>query len=213
LMGLKIHFVPSVYDLSNKLFLLTVWANNNGVPGTVLYEDDFLNPRTPVYEDGRGVFTEYYLPDSSLSLTGAPFFVGYRQVDTDKLNTGFDRNNDNSSKAFFSLNGGITWTGSSVPGTVMIRPIYKTSGNRDLAVNDFEEFSEWMIYPNPTTSIAHLQFDNPAQYSGAVVRSISGQVVTTLSATEMEFDMSDLPAGIYFVEALNNPKVVKVIRQ
>jgi hypothetical protein len=29
----------------------------------------------------------------------------------------------------------------------------------------------------------------------------------------MEFDMSNLPAGMYFVEALNNPKVVKVIRQ
>jgi len=213
LMGVKIHFVPQVNDLSDKLFMLTIWANNNGVPGAVLYEDNFLNPRSPVYEDGRGVFTEYYLPDSALLLPDAPFFVGYRQVDANKLNTGFDRNNDNSSKAFFSLNGGVTWTNSSIAGTVMMRPIFKTSGNYDLAVEDSEVFSDWLVYPNPTTAIVRLQFDNPSLYSGAIVRSISGQVVGHLSSTEMEFDMSSLPAGMYFIEALNNPKVVKVIRQ
>lgn len=213
LMGLKIHFVPSTYDLSDKLFLLTIWANNNGVPGAVLYEDDFMTPRSPVYEDGRGVFTEYYLSDSSLVLPDAPFFAGYRQVDANKLNTGFDRNNDNSSKVFFSLNGGVTWTGSSIPGTVMIRPIFKTSGNYDLAVEDLEQFSDWLVYPNPAANIIHLQFDDPSKYSGAVIRSVSGQVIAELSASEMEFDMSNLPAGMYFVEALNNPKVVKVIRQ
>jgi hypothetical protein len=114
---------------------------------------------------------------------------------------------------FFSLNGGVTWTGSSIPGTVMIRPIFKTSGNYDLAVEDLEQFSDWLVYPNPATSIVHLQFDDPSKYSGAIVRSVSGQVIAELSASEMEFDMSNLPAGMYFVEALNNPKVVKVIRQ
>lgn len=214
LMGVKIHFVPTIYDLSDKLFMLTVWADNNGQPGTVLYEDDFLSPRTPVYEDGRGVFTEYYLSDSSLSLPDAPFYVGFRQVDADKLNLGFDRNNDNSSKVFFSLNGGVTWSGSSIPGTVMMRPIFSTSGNADLSVDENETIENaWFAYPNPSTGVVHLQFERPEAYEGAVVRSINGQVIAELSASEFSFDLSNFPQGIYFVEAVNNPSVIKVVRQ
>ena len=37
LVGMYIHFVPTVEDVSNKLFLLTVWDNNNGFPGNVLF--------------------------------------------------------------------------------------------------------------------------------------------------------------------------------
>ena len=45
LLGVAFHFVPSVIDVSSKLFLLSVWSNENGHPGQLLYEDDVFFPR------------------------------------------------------------------------------------------------------------------------------------------------------------------------
>ena len=109
LIGVKMHFVPSVNDVSDKLFLLSVWNDNGGQPGSVIYEDEFFFPRTPQYEDSIGKFTTYYLKDTmKLEITGT-FYVGWRQIDADRLNIGLDMNNDNSDKIFYSINGGGTW--------------------------------------------------------------------------------------------------------
>ena len=215
LIGVRIHFVPTVYDVSDKLFLLTVWADNNGVPGTVLYSDNFLNPRYPVYNDGRGVFTDYMIPDSMyVSLQQAPFYVGIRQVDADRLNMGFDRNNNNSSKAFYSLNGGSTWSHSTIAGSQMIRPIFLTAANHDLAVHEeAAELNNWYVYPNPTSGLFHLRFDKMELYEGAIIRSISGQVIGTIDKSETSFSLENYPQGMYFIEAIGNPSIVKVIRQ
>ncbi|MFM7661140.1 MAG: hypothetical protein ACKO6A_00570 [Bacteroidota bacterium] len=48
LIGVNIHFVPSVNDVSMKVFLLSVWADNNGIPGELIYEDDIFFPRNPI---------------------------------------------------------------------------------------------------------------------------------------------------------------------
>ena len=40
LIGVMMHFVPTVEDVSDKLFLITVWDDNGGQPGNILYEDE-----------------------------------------------------------------------------------------------------------------------------------------------------------------------------
>jgi hypothetical protein len=214
LIGVKIHFVPTIYDLSDKLFLITVWADNNGVPGNVLYTDDFFNSRFPVYEDERGVFTDYYLPDTFVSLAQAPFYVGYRQIDADRLNVGFDRNNNNQSKGFYSLNGGVTWSGTTMAGSPMIRPVFSTANNYDLGVFENKpSVVNWTVYPNPTNGLFTIRFDQADSYQGAIVRSINGQVIGTLSKEETSFSLENYPQGMYFIEAIGVPSMAKVIRQ
>ncbi len=211
LLGVKMHFVPSVNDVSDKLFLLTVWADNGGHPGAVLYEDEFFYPRTPVYEDDRGVFTEYYLNDTALALPDAPFYVGWRQVDTDRLNIGFDRNNDNADKTFYSLNGGITWLSSPIPGSMMMRPIFSTSGNADLGIVEPAKEVAWSVFPNPASTVLNLKWDNELPYNGAVIRSVNGQTITELDKNTFQFNVESLPKGMYFVQCVGYPSIVKVI--
>jgi hypothetical protein len=38
--GALIHFAPTPIDVSNNLFLLTLWDDNGGVPGAILYQDN-----------------------------------------------------------------------------------------------------------------------------------------------------------------------------
>lgn len=211
LLGVKMHFVPSVNDVSDKLFLLTVWADDNGEPGAVLYEDEFFYPRTPVYEDDRGIFTEYYLNDTALSLPDAPFYVGWRQVDADRLNIGFDRNTDNADKTFYSLNGGITWFVSPISGSMMMRPIFSTSGNADLGIVEPAKEAAWSVYPNPASTLLNLKWENELPYNGAIIRSVNGQTIAELDKNTLQYNVEALPKGMYFIQCVGYPSIVKVI--
>lgn len=211
LMGVRMYFAPSVNDVSNKLFLLTVWGDNNGIPGAVLYEDNFFNPRTPIYEDERGKFTDYMLP-SRLSLGSGAFYVGTRQVDALPLNIGFDRNNPQSGKLFFSLNGGLTWTPSSLQGVPMMRPIFQTPDNHTLAIDEARQVFNWGVYPNPTTGKVTVSWDESMDFPGAVLMDSQGRQVIQLQPNEYTFDITDFPNGMYFLQLKQSNQILKIIR-
>lgn len=212
LIGVRMCFVPSVTDLSNKLFLLTVWSDNNGTPGTVLYEDDFFFPRTPEYHAGYGVFTDYYLKDTmKLPITGT-FYVGWRQIDVDRLNIGLDMNTPNGDKIFYSING-VSWTTSSYDASLLMRPIFSTASNADLSVSERTQELNWEVYPNPVSSHLSIQWNETLPFPGLVCTDAQGRVIgQTDNATE-GLDLDHVPAGVYFVR-LNGyaQSVKKVIR-
>lgn len=211
LMGVRMYFAPSVNDVSNKLFLLTVWGDNNGSPGAVLYEDNFFNPRSPIYEDERGKFTDYMLP-SRLSLGGGAFYVGTRQVEATPLNLGFDRNNPQTGKLFYSLNGGLTWNQSGLSGVPMVRPIFQTPDNHTLALEEAAQPIQWGVYPNPTTGKVTVSWDNTQDFPGAILMDGQGRQIIQLQSNDRSFDISDMPSGIYFLQLNQSNQVVKIIR-
>lgn len=213
LIGVKMCFVPSVNDVSDKLFLLSVWDDNGGVPGAVIYEDEFFFPRTPQYEGGFGVFTTYYLKDTMKLPIDGTFYVGWRQIDADRLNIGMDKNNDNSDKIFYSINGGVTWVGSSYDASLLMRPVFSTAANADLSVSELAESADWEVYPNPTNARFTVAWNESATFPGAVCTDAQGRVIQLLQENEFTVDLSEVPSGIYFVRlnGFNHP-VKKVIR-
>lgn len=213
LLGVRICFVPTVKDLSNKLFLLTVWGDDNGEPGAVLYEDQFFFPRTPIYEDGRGIYTDYILKDTRLSLSSGAFYVGTRQIDADPLNIGFDRNNVHSDKVFYSLNGGTTWVNSTLPGVPMMRPLFQTGDNFNLSVEEQTKEISWGVFPNPTEGIVRIDWrSEESAFPGAVLVDAQGRVILNVSSENLQFDLSNSPSGIYFLKLNNSQAVKKIIR-
>ena len=56
LIGVAMHFVPTVNDVSSNLFLITVWENDNGNPGSVLYEDDIFFSKNVFFGLDRSIF-------------------------------------------------------------------------------------------------------------------------------------------------------------
>jgi hypothetical protein len=211
LIGVQFHFVPSVSDVSDKLFLLTVWENNNGLPGSVLYEDNIFFPRSPVYGSGRNHFETYYFDDTSKISVGSSFFVGWRQFDPERLNVGLDRNNDHSDKTFYSLDGGVNWIQSQIPGSVMVRPIFSTSLDAELSAEQ-NEISEFVAYPNPVLDVLTIQV-NPTKVENISVYNTQGNLM--YSGVETSLDMSTFTSGVYFirVQSMGNPvQTLKVIK-
>lgn len=210
LIGLDMHFAPTVNDVSNKLFLITVWDNNGGIPGTVLYEDNVFFPRSPQYGNSRNEFIRYYFKDTMKVACGTTFFVGWRQFDAERLNIGLDVNLDNSQMTYYSTNSGVTWNQSSIEGSVMIRPII--SSNLD-AVLDTEEITatpDVKLFPNPTQDVVTIRIEG-ANYSGVEVYSIHGQLI--IDTLEESISLADQPDGMYFFRIKGIEQVYKIVKR
>ena len=196
LIGMSMHFVPSVNDVSNKLFTLTVWDDVNGSPGTILYEDNVFFPRQPIYSGARNGFVNYFFKDTLKVAVETKFYIGWRQFDAERLNIGLDRNTDNSEQVFYSINGGATWVQSSIPGSVMIRPIFSTAMDPELGIEDKISEPFVKIFPNPSNEWIKIETDF-ANWSGFSIYSLDGKEV--MNSFEKELNVSMLQNGIYVV--------------
>jgi hypothetical protein len=207
LLGIMTNFVESATDVSNKLFLLTIWDDNNGVPGSILYQDDIFFPRTPLYSNELNQFHTYFFHNDQKVKVDGTFYVGWKQFDAERLNIGFDKNNINSSKNFYSLDGGASWTASQIPGTVMIRPLFSTEMNAELGFKENREESDKIIlFPNPTSGLITV-----LGTSGVAVFDVQGQKI--METKDPVIDLSGSPAGLYFLQPLGKQtKIYKVIK-
>lgn len=202
LVAIQIHFVPAANDVSNKLFLLTVWNDDNGEPGEVLYQDDFFNPRQPQYNKGQNGFFNYYFTDDVKVPVDEVFYVGWRQIDPDRLNVGFDVNIDNSDKVFYSVDNESTWDNASVQGSVMMRPMFSTKLDYQLSLEEtpIKDY-EFRFYPNPTSGLISLQTDYSEDFSINVF-DLNGRELLRKSNAQ-SVDLANFEAGIYLVRILN----------
>lgn len=211
LIGVKLCFVPSVNDVSNKLFLLTVWDDENGEPGDVLYEDDVFNPRNPAYSQDKNQYLDYYFIDTMKVPVGNSFFIGWRQLDPERLNLGFDRNIDQSDEIFYSVNGGVSWLVSPFSGSAMVRPIFSTQMDASLGLIEPEtESIQILIFPNPVRDEVFIK-NAGESLNEKLLLDAAGRVL--MSTMEDSFDLQTLDSGIYFISVpQHSEKRYKVIK-
>lgn len=212
LIGVNIHFVPSVTDVSNKLFLLTVWDDNNGVPGSILYEDNAFFPNSPIYGNETNLFHTYYFSDTTKVAVGEKFHIGWRQLDPERLNVGLDRNIDHSETIRFSVDGGFTWLTSPFPGSAMIRPVFSTALDPILSINTLSSNEKIVLYPNPTSQELNINGIIQSEKNEVELYDSFGRLI--LRSKESKLDLSPFESGIYFVRIPTiTEKIYKVIKQ
>ena len=94
---IQFKFVEMLDNLEgNKFEALTIWSNNNGVPGSEVYKDTV----DIEYQD-RGKFKNYYLKNG-VGLVGT-FYVGWEQITNDLLNIGLDKNSISNQYMFYNV--------------------------------------------------------------------------------------------------------------
>lgn len=211
MIGVKICWVPSVNNVSNEIFYLKVWGDDNGEPGAVLYEDALAFPRTPNYEYDRNIFTTYYFKDTAKIAVSGTFYVGWRQLSAERLNIGLDKNIVNNDKTFVSVDGETSWDQSQISGTVMIRPIFSTGLDVTLGIKDQEIALKPVVkaYPNPTTGIVSVDVEE-AIYQGVQVFDLQGRMVVDTDSDRV--DLSEKPNGIYIFKLKGIGETLKVIK-
>jgi len=210
--GALINFVPAVVNAESELFILTVWDDNNGVPGNVLYEDNLFSPKQPIYETTNNKFVSYYFDDTTKVKVNGTFYIGFRQFDAVPLNIGLDKNLDNSANNFYSVNGGATWTQSSISGSLMMRPIFSTSLDAELGIKEkFVAEEKFVLYPNPTKNSVTIKSDNPNAVMGMSLYNMQGQLIK--ETPENQLDLSNIHSGVYLVKPFGSNQIIKLIKE
>ena len=193
LKSVRMWFNSVLNDDNINYFSLMVWDDNQGEPGTVLYERDFRLPsHAEVFED----FVDYFIDDTVL--VSGTFYVGFHQTHSVQLNLGFDQNTD--AREHFLYRTGDSWRQPFLKGTPMIRPVL--GAPEDLSpVAEFEELS-CKLYPNPTHSIVNVSLPDRFKPSHYCIFDAFGRLVQKAPILDQNFtvDFSQAKNGFYFLQ-------------
>jgi hypothetical protein len=218
LVAIQIHFVPTVFDHSDKLFLLTVWDDNNGQPGNVIFEDNFFTAQSPQYAGVQDGFWHYYFINQTdfndtlkVGVSGT-FYVGWRQLDPQRLNVGFDKNTNNKDKIFYSIDLGATWLNSSFDGSLMIRPVFSSKLDYLLEDETFDT-EELTLYPNPVEDEINFSFSSVGYVQ---VIGTDGKIVLEKPWSN-NVSLTELNPGFYLVRVVASSgtfsKTFKIVKR
>ncbi|WP_158605884.1 T9SS type A sorting domain-containing protein [Taibaiella sp. KBW10] len=73
------------------------------------------------------------------------------------------------------------------------------------------------LIPNPSNGIFKMQCNNPVQDAAITISSVAGKVIqkTKVTGTEWAFDLSDAPAGVYFIQLIYGQKSIieRIVKQ
>ena len=200
LKGVMIYFNRTYNNASQQYFKLTVWNDLNGKPGSIVYQKNDIKP---IFTSGLNKFTLYSIDDRIK--IGGDFWVGWVNTTVDMLNVGFDLNNIHNDKLYYNLNG--NWVQSQFEGSLMIRPVFGKLTENPTLVQHPKYNIDFSIYPNPATCT--LNFDFPEEYKVELIRivNLSGQVMISKHPDGTQVDISNIPKGIYLVQAFVNGKI------
>ncbi|ADB36359.1 T9SS type A sorting domain-containing protein [Spirosoma linguale] len=214
--GIRACIVPFMTNQTGQAFIINVYNNRAGRPGTAIYQQSFLTQ----YPASRNGFVDYKF-SKSVSVKDT-FYVGYQQVsssDTALLRLGFDKNSPFGSQIFY--NSGTSWdqNGSSaalnVRGAFMLRPVMGAKPDTIVtAIPEPEPLSPLRAYPNPTTGL--IRWDDPT-INRLEIMSSGGRLLSSFepSRGQQTLDLSYLPDGFYLVRlfAAKRTSVHKLIIQ
>jgi hypothetical protein len=198
-----------------KNFYLTVWNDDNGVPGDTLYSrfsegGETNNEYKPVYS-GLNNYYPFYL-EEPIEVSGT-FYIGWRQIHQVMLNVGFDLNRDSHKNLFYNYDG--TWQQSQIPGALMMRPVLGDDlPEKTEITNRLSDKTKFIIYPNPADSHIKLK-TNIAQHNNLTIEIINvyGKLIYQ-SKYQNAIDISDYHPGLYIIrlkksaQILSNKKII-----
>lgn len=199
LQAVKIFF-NDIYGSDEATYTLCVWNESNMLPGTLMYEQevtiekDTLNARDfimlrldkPLYID-------------KVNFPFLAFYVGLEKTPYFNLALGFDVSRDASSNIYYNVLG--TWTRSSYPGALMIRPLMGKTIPQQSGITSTDINPNIEIYPNPVSN--GRIFVNIPEDCGeckiVIYDKLGRQCRYARIMPSSAVDVSGLPSGLYFV--------------
>jgi hypothetical protein len=205
ILAMYIYFNPVVANRSTERFKFTIWGDNNGKPGSIIYQN--TTTHSPTYpKKGVNAFQRIEM-DKPVAVNGT-YYVGYEKLTTEVLNIGYDLNRDASDKMFFNIGNG--WVNSGVDGSVpkgaiMLRPSFSNAEEPQVGIIKPQTINEEFdvdLYPNPTRDRIYFR-SNQAGGKGLDVRifNLQGSMITNFTMNEIsEFDVRHMNPGMYVVQ-------------
>ncbi len=211
LRAVNLYFNMARDSANAKAFRITVWGDNNGVPGAVLYSQ---RVDAPAFSDELNKFVTYKLPHTLEIGKGQTFYVGWTQLSETFLNVGYDANTTRSGINFYSI--GNVWQPSIYEGALMIRPVFGTAAQIpddaiELVTNAASKKEETLlIYPNPARDVVNLRNetkDGEKTIPPALrieIYDFNGQLLQNTVTTNGSFSVQGMSDGLYILRIYEN---------
>ncbi len=206
LKAIYIYFNQDYDDTTTTInFKLTIWDDNNGVPGDTLYSRYSEYPNTddyykPVFK-GLNHYYPLYLQEP-VAVSGT-FYVGWEQFYEIFLNVGFDKNNDASEHLYYNTQG--IWASSERPGALMMRPVFGELPPKTKVENHDQPSEDHVkLFPNPADRQVNIKLSPGIdKYNLNIsIYDIQGRLIKTFEYNN-RINISYIPDGIYIVEFKN----------
>lgn len=212
LTAMQIYFNPIRDNISAESFKLTVWSSLN--PEVVVYQqNDFFFP-TYSFTD------EFLLYDlaTPLILPAGTYYFGYEKITAPFLNVGYDVNTNSRNKIWYNAQG--TWLNpsSNIPnGSLMLRPVFGTTGDPITSVKEHEAKDDFKVYPNPTNNFIYFEQTTQNKQINYTVQLVDlyGRIITETNTNQTnKIEVSSASKGIYFIRFIDtetNQLIVKKV--
>lgn len=200
LAGVKIALVPVFAGVSGQNFTIQIWSDNAGKPDRILYQQSAeVN-----YANTRNGFTDFKFT-SGVAVPDT-FYIGWLQIDADRIAYGFDKNSELGNNHLF-YNISQQWVqDTNLKGSLMIRPYIGGIDNNPITGEEPAPVLKVQVYPNPTDGI--IRWDNE-RITKIEVFTIAGNQIHSINPQngEKEASLTTLPNGLYILR-LTDGKVV-----
>ena len=203
LRAIQMYFNPTRNNYTENLpFYLTVWDIDEGGPNNIIYQE---STSVPIFKDSLYQFVNYKLK-TPLFLTDS-FYIGWKQIEDELLNIGFDNNTDSKNKTYYNIDG--SWTQSTFEGSLMMRPVF--GKKLPLSINNTKISNiDINIYPNPANNIINIEFDKIINNGEISIYNSTGYLVKKeyLIENSKTINLSDLNNGLYFIKITENSNII-----
>jgi len=179
-------------------FKLVVWDDNEGQPGSVVWEDE--KDYKVEYPTTYPGFVKYQFSEP-VPVDG-PFYVGWRQYNQYILNAGLDKNSNLANPVmYYNIQG--FWRVSEAPGVMMFRPFIfdETTG----VAKSNEANTSLQIYPNPANDLIYFKIPEADKNTNLRIEIIdaSGRLIRQVETHSRSLDISHLSQGIYYIRTIS----------
>jgi hypothetical protein len=209
LIGAYIYFEPIQYLATDQSFILQAWNDVSGEPGNLLTSEfDNFNFSFPhYYESGPNIFVYYGFTDP-IFLPAGNFYIGTLQQGNVSLNFGLDKNtNSNNTQLLYQLQGSSSWSSSSIVGSVMIRPVFRSTLTEWVGVSGSFNEQTARIFPNPVQDELHIQLGENAGMIQFTIHDITGKIVLSGNSSQqsvLRIATDALSTGSYILHYSNS---------
>lgn len=159
LTSVRIYFNKTKNEANLQYFYLNVWADNNGVPGELLYQSE--SGILPEYGEGLNGFTTYEIDPVIFKTKNSTFYVGWEKTTDHILNVGYDFSRNSSDNLFYNTSG--EWLLSRYQGSLMLRPVFRSSGQSNAPEPPVTD-EKLKVYPNPARPEEIITIQLPASF-------------------------------------------------
>jgi len=203
LRSVRIFFNKTMNDANQQFFYLNVWADNNGVPGELLYRSE--KGIMPEFGEGLNDFVSYDIDPVIFKARNTTFYIGWDKTSDAILNVGFDFSRDNSTNLFYNTSG--EWLNSRYQGSLMVRPVFGVNAQNN-APQAGSSAKKLEVYPNPAHPYENITIKLPDSFNmndhlTMKFYSLDGRVVYEGDYQQSFSAGGALTKGIYLIRVYN----------